>query len=252
MEQRSADWFAARLGKVTASRVADVCARTKNGYGASRKNYMVELVAERITGIRQEGYTNAAMQWGVDNENEITCIAYEFYRDATVEEVGFVAHPSIADTGASPDGLVGADGLVEIKAPNTATHIETLLGAPIPEKYVLQMQWQMTLHRTAMVRLRQLRPAPVGSDEPACHASDARRRGHPSSGRGGRRLPAGGIADGGAAIAAVWYTGDRRAASDHGRLTMSAPICCATRATASSSPPRPIGQNRPTAISSSA
>ena len=142
MEQRSQDWFAARLGKVTASRVADVCARTKTGYGASRKNYLAELVAERVTGIRQEGYTNAAMQWGMDNENEAR-IAYEFYRDATVEEVGFIAHPSIADTGASPDGLVGADGLVEIKAPNTATHIETLLGAPIPEKYVLQMQGQM-------------------------------------------------------------------------------------------------------------
>lgn len=135
-------WHAERLGKVTASRMADVCARTKSGWGAGRKNYMAELVAERLTGTRAEGFTNAAMQWGTDQEPEAR-VAYEFYRDATVFEVGFVPHPSIADTGASPDGLVGDDGLVEIKAPNTATHIETLLGGTVPEKYVLQMQWQL-------------------------------------------------------------------------------------------------------------
>ena len=140
--QGSPEWHAERLGKVTASRMADVCARTKSGWGASRKNYMAELVAERLTGARAEGFTNAAMQWGTDQEPEAR-VAYEFYRDATVVEVGFVPHPSIADTGASPDGLVGDDGLVEIKAPNTATHIETLLGGTVPEKYVLQMQWQL-------------------------------------------------------------------------------------------------------------
>ena len=140
--QGSPEWHAERLGKVTASRMADVCARTKSGWGASRKNYMAELVAERLTGARAEGFTNAAMQWGTDQEPEAR-VAYEFYRDATVVEVGFVPHPSIADTGASPDGLVGEDGLVEIKCPNTATHIETLLGGTVPEKYVLQMQWQM-------------------------------------------------------------------------------------------------------------
>lgn len=140
--QGTPEWHALRLGKATASRIADVCARTKTGYGASRKNYMAELVAERLTGTRSEGFTNAAMQWGTDQEPEAR-IAYEFYRDATVTEVAFVMHPSIADTGASPDGLVGDDGLVEIKSPNTATHIETLLGGTVPEKYVLQMQWQM-------------------------------------------------------------------------------------------------------------
>jgi putative phage-type endonuclease len=142
MEQRSPEWFAARLGKVTASRIADVCARTKSGWGAGRKNYMADLVAERLTGVKSEGFTNAAMQWGTDMEPEAR-VAYEFYRDATVAETGFVPHPSIAETGASPDGLVGADGLVEIKAPNTATHVEMLLGANVAEKYVLQMQWQM-------------------------------------------------------------------------------------------------------------
>jgi putative phage-type endonuclease len=142
MEQRSEEWFQIRIGKVTASRIADVCARTKSGWGAGRKNYMAELVAERLTGTRQEGFTNAAMQWGTDMEPEAR-IAYEFYRDATVAEIGFVPHPSIAETGASPDGLVRDDGLVEIKCPNTATHLETLLGAELPQKYFYQIQWQL-------------------------------------------------------------------------------------------------------------
>lgn len=142
MEQRSPEWFAARLGKVTASRIADVCAKTKTGWGAGRKNYMAELVAERLTGRNAYSYSNAAMQWGTDMEPDART-AYEFYRSVTVKEIGFVPHPRMADAGASPDGLVGDDGLVEIKCPNTASHLETLLGAAIPEKYLFQMQWQM-------------------------------------------------------------------------------------------------------------
>ena len=142
MEQRSEAWFAARIGKVTASRVADVMAATKSGPGAARKNYMAELVAERLTGTQGERFTNAAMQWGTDWEPQAR-IAYEFMAGCTVQEVGFVDHPTIPMFGASPDGLVGGDGLVEIKCPNTATHIETLLGATIDRKYVLQMHTQM-------------------------------------------------------------------------------------------------------------
>lgn len=140
--QGSAEWKAARVGKVTASRVADVVAKTKTGWGASRANYMAELVAERLTGNAAEAYTNAAMQWGTDHEGEARA-AYEFATDTFVEEIGFAEHPSIPMAGASPDGLVGDDGLVEIKCPNTATHIETLLGQEVPAKYVTQMQWQM-------------------------------------------------------------------------------------------------------------
>lgn len=140
--QGSAEWHAIRLGKVTASRIADVCARTKTGYGAGRKNYMAELIAERLTGARSDGFTNAAMQWGTDMEPEARA-AYEFYTNASVSQIGFVAHPTIAETGASPDGLVGNAGLVEIKCPNTATHLETLQGASLPEKYFLQIQWQL-------------------------------------------------------------------------------------------------------------
>ena len=140
--QGSADWFKVRLGKVTASRVADVIAKTKTGYGASRKNYMAELVAERLTGAPTESYINAAMKWGTDTEPQARA-AYEFFRDASVAEVGFVPHPKIVMSGASPDGLVGDDGLLELKCPSTATHIDTLLAKAIPDKYLVQMQWQM-------------------------------------------------------------------------------------------------------------
>ncbi len=140
--QGTPEWFAERLGRVTASRVADVVARTKTGWGTSRANYMAQLIAERLTGEPQESYTNAAMQWGIDQE-PLARAAYEFRTDATVELVGFIPHPRVLMSGASPDGLVGADGLVEIKCPNTATHLDNLLGEPIAAKYITQMQWQM-------------------------------------------------------------------------------------------------------------
>jgi putative phage-type endonuclease len=142
IEQGSADWFAERLGKVTASRVADVIAKTKTGWGAMRANYMAQLVAERLTGNIAESFTNAAMQWGTDMEPEARA-TYEFFTNATVEPASFVKHPTIGDTGASPDGYVGADGLVEIKCPITATHIETLLSGSVAGKYVTQIQWQL-------------------------------------------------------------------------------------------------------------
>ena len=142
MEQRTEEWFAARCGKVTASRVADIIAKTKTGYSASRENYLAQLVCERMTGKPAESYSNAAMQWGTDQE-PFARAAYEAAKDVLVEEVGFAIHPTIKDAGASPDGLVGEFGLVEIKCPNTATHIQTLLDQKVPEKYIVQMQWQM-------------------------------------------------------------------------------------------------------------
>lgn len=142
MQQRSEEWFAARLGAVTASRVADVVAKTSKGWGAGRANYMAQLIAERLTGERQETFTSAAMQHGTDTEDEARD-AYAFYRDATVIEAPFVPHPSIAEAGASPDGFVGDDGLLELKCPNTATHLDTLERENVPSKYIKQMQWQM-------------------------------------------------------------------------------------------------------------
>jgi putative phage-type endonuclease len=142
IEQGSPEWHAIRCGKVTASKIADMLAKTKTGYGASRANYKAQLVAERLTGIVAESYTNAAMEWGTAKEAEARA-AYSFERNCDVDLIDFAVHPEIPMSGASPDGLVGADGLVEIKCPNTATHIETLLSLQIPNKYILQMQWQM-------------------------------------------------------------------------------------------------------------
>jgi putative phage-type endonuclease len=142
MEQRTEEWFIARLGKVTASRVADVIAKTKSGYSASRDNYMAQLICERLTGQQGESFTNAAMTWGTETE-PLARSAFEAYADVMVEEVGFVPHPTIEMSGASPDGLVGLVGMLEIKCPNTATHIDTLLTQTVPGKYITQMQWQM-------------------------------------------------------------------------------------------------------------
>jgi putative phage-type endonuclease len=142
MEQGTDEWFNARIGKVTASRVADLMAKTKTGYSTSRDNYMAQLVCENLTKTKAEGFTNAAMEWGTEQE-PFARAAYEAKTRVMVEEVGFVPHPSIEWAGASPDGLVGDDGLVEIKCPNTATMIDTLLTGKVPSKYNTQMQFQM-------------------------------------------------------------------------------------------------------------
>lgn len=140
--QGTPEWFAQRLGKVTASRVADVVAKTKTGYSTSRANYLAQLVAERLTGKAAESFSNAAMQHGTETE-PLARMAYETETGLMVTEVAMIDHPTIPMTGASPDGLVGESGLVEIKCPNTATHIDTLLSDKAPSKYIPQMQWQM-------------------------------------------------------------------------------------------------------------
>ena len=142
MEQGSSEWLAARLGRATASRVADICAKTKSGPAASRGNYLLELVTERLTGEPTPFFVNSAMQWGTDNEPHAR-EAYEVTRDCFVEEVGFIGHPTIAMAGASPDGLVGEHGLVEIKCPNSLTMVTTLRANEVPAKYLPQIYFQM-------------------------------------------------------------------------------------------------------------
>ena len=139
MQQGTDEWFAARLGKVTASRAADVM--TKKG-SAARANLSAQLVLERLTNTKGESFSSAAMQWGVDQE-PFARAAYEAHSGVWVDTVGFVQHPTIERAGASPDGLVGHDGLVEIKCPNTATMIDTLLTGKVPSNYATQMQMQM-------------------------------------------------------------------------------------------------------------
>lgn len=140
MEQRSEEWFQARLGKVTASRVADVLAKIKSGESASRRNYKIQLVSERLTGERQETYVNQAMQDGIDRE--------QFAKDkyvqqfGEVEEVGFIQHPTL-EAGASPDGLIGTDGIIEIKCPLPSTHTEILMTQEVPSKHLPQIQFQL-------------------------------------------------------------------------------------------------------------
>lgn len=142
MEQRTEEWFAARLGKVTGSKVADVIARTKTGYSATRANYLAQLAIERMTGVQADSYTNAAMEWGTLQE-PLARSEYESLTGNLVEEIGFVTHPEIVMSGASPDGLVGNSGLIEIKCPNSATHIEYIRGEKAPSKYLPQMAFQM-------------------------------------------------------------------------------------------------------------
>ena len=142
IEQGSEEWLKIRLGKVTASGVADVLAKTKTGVSASRGNYLIKLAIQRVTGVVEESYTNDAMQWGKDNEAQAR-VAYEVASGNFVDQIAFVDHPTIQWFGASPDGLVNDDGLVEIKCPNSATHWSYIKDDGPPNKYYIQMQAQM-------------------------------------------------------------------------------------------------------------
>lgn len=142
IEQGTPEWFAQRLGRVTASRIADIMAKTKTGVSASRGNYLAQLVAERLTGQAAESFKNGAMQHGTETEPQARMV-YEAETGQIVTEVAMIQHPTIEMSGASPDGLVGVDGLVEIKCPNTSTHIASLLSDKVPSGYIPQMQWQM-------------------------------------------------------------------------------------------------------------
>lgn len=143
IEQGTDEWKQLRLGKVTASRIADVMSKGKGGAeSAGVRNYRAQLVCERLTGQKEDSYINGAMQRGTELE-PMARECYEFLQGVTVDQIAFVDHPTVPMSGASPDGLVGEDGLVEIKCPNTATHIDYLLSNSAPSNYILQMLWQM-------------------------------------------------------------------------------------------------------------
>jgi putative phage-type endonuclease len=142
IEQGTPEWFAMRLGKVTASRVADVMAVGKSGEAATRRNYRIQLVCERLTGMKDEGFTNHHVERGITLE-PVARSLYETLTSVFVNEIAFVNHPTIEMAGASPDGLVGDDGLIEIKCPTAANHVETVLSGKSPAKYYHQMQWQL-------------------------------------------------------------------------------------------------------------
>ena len=144
IEQGTPEWHQLRLGKVTASRVADILATTRTGPSASRQNYLIELALQRSTGTIEPSYTNAAMEWGTQTEPQARA-AYEVETGNFVDQVAFIDHPTIAWFGCSPDGLVGDDGLIEIKCPNSATHWEYFKAKKPPQKYVIQMQTQLAV-----------------------------------------------------------------------------------------------------------
>ena len=142
-EPGTPEWEAARLGKLTASRLYDALGTTQKGtWLASRREYMIELAAERMTGMRSDPYLSGPMLWGVESE-PLAIAAYEKARGITTEKIGFVVHPLLKMCGATPDALVSDDGILEIKCPESATHIATLVEREIPEKYLMQMHWQM-------------------------------------------------------------------------------------------------------------
>jgi putative phage-type endonuclease len=138
-DQGTAEWHQDRLGKVTASKISDVMMKPAT---AGYQNYLAQLVCERLTGLPTEGFVSSAMAFGTETEPQARAY-YEMETGRDVEQVGFIPHPTLAMSGASPDGIIGADGLIEIKCPMPATHIKTLTGAGIDRKYLLQMQWQM-------------------------------------------------------------------------------------------------------------
>lgn len=144
IEQGTDAWKMQRCGKATASRISDIIAKTKSGPSASRKNYMAQLVCERLTETVEESFSSKEMAWGTEKEPEARA-AYAFLHADGLEvtTAGFVDHPTIPMAGASPDGYVGEDGLIEVKCPNSAGHIETLLTGAIKSNYITQMQWQM-------------------------------------------------------------------------------------------------------------
>ncbi len=143
IEQRSAEWFHLRAGSFTASRCSDLMARTKSGPSASRGNLIALLAVERLTGQPVETYRNAAMERGTELEAEARD-AYSFAHGVAVGEVGYVPHPTIPNCGCSPDGLIGNDGLLEVKCPaSMAKHLEALRSGSHAVEYRWQLQHQL-------------------------------------------------------------------------------------------------------------
>jgi putative phage-type endonuclease len=141
--QGSEAWFKSRLGSVTASRMSDVLAKGKAGEAVTRQKYRMQIIAERVSGQVADSFNNAAMQWGTDHE-PLARIRYEADTGYFVDEVGFCNHPTIKWLGASPDGIIsGVNALIEIKCPNTQTHLGYRLDNKPPAAYINQMQCQM-------------------------------------------------------------------------------------------------------------
>jgi putative phage-type endonuclease len=142
-EQGTAQWLEIRRGRITASRIVDVLNQLKRGgEGADRRNYRIELISERLSGRSEPHYVSPEMDWGSECE-PFARAAYEIAQEVIVDTAGFVMHPTYDFAGSSPDGLVGEDGLIEIKCPKTTTHTKWLMAGEVPEEHQAQMLWNM-------------------------------------------------------------------------------------------------------------
>ena len=144
INQGTEEWKLLRCGKVTASRIPDVMNFLKNGKeGGDRAKYKIQIVTEMLTGVPYEyALDTAAMRWGREQE-PFARFAYAKYRGCTVDQIAFAYHPTIELAGASPDGLVGKNGLVEIKCPMSSTHVQYVLADVVPDDYRYQIIWQL-------------------------------------------------------------------------------------------------------------
>lgn len=163
IEQGSKEWLEQRYGNASASRIKDIIAKTKSGYSASRENYLTELVLERF-GVFAEKFTSKSMEWGIEQE-PFARSAFELKNSIMVQECGYILHPTIKHSGASPDGLIDDDGVLEIKCPDTKTHFEYILAGIAPAQYVPQMAWQLACTGRKFAKFVSYDPrAPKGLD----------------------------------------------------------------------------------------
>ncbi|WP_273721239.1 MULTISPECIES: lambda exonuclease family protein [unclassified Bartonella] len=147
MQQRTAEWFQARLGKVTASNIYNVISKTAKGTPTSKyEDYKIKLITERLTGQTSPYYETEDMRWGIENEED-ALREYAFIYDTQVTQCGFIQHPTIQMAGASPDGLIDEDGLIEIKCPRSTNHMRFIIDNEIKPEYLAQMQFQMACTR---------------------------------------------------------------------------------------------------------
>jgi hypothetical protein len=148
-----ADWLQARTGRITASRIGDVMsylkptkamieARVKPEESQKRKDYRMEILCERLTAVPAEHFVSKPMKFGSEYEDDARR-EYELKMETMVDQTGFVLHTAFDYAGCSPDGLVGTEGAVQIKVPNTETHLGYLLGDVVPEEYKPQMYFEM-------------------------------------------------------------------------------------------------------------
>ncbi|AQX28205.1 MULTISPECIES: lambda exonuclease family protein [unclassified Bartonella] len=143
MKQRTAEWFQAHLGKVTTSNIYNLLNKTAKGLPTSKyEEYKIKLMTERLVGEISHSYTTSAMQRGIEYEED-ALKEYAFIYDTEVTQCGFIQHPTIQMVGASSDGFVGENGLVEIKCPRSVNHLRFWITEKIKPEYLAQMHFQM-------------------------------------------------------------------------------------------------------------